>query len=185
MPLSAVGLYRLHLQWRFWLVCSQDDILTHLENHTTANLQQPQRKQSTEPSRGVFQGRSLSQNIVIRCPVRKIESFQWNVWAWRGDIHFKPSETHRGQRWDWGRGREEGRGSQIPQMLRVNTSSGSSGFLDAPKRSLPRTLTHTCVRAGQSTQPRKKHNVHGSRAPDPLGALSPLLHDQSLFTFVG
>lgn len=183
MPLSAVGLYRLHLQWRFWLVCSQDDILTHLENRTTANLLQPQRKQSTEPSRGVFQGRSLPKYCnQVSCEENRKLSMECLSMK-RG--HYKPSETHRGQRWDWGRGREEGRGSQIPQMLRMNTSSGSSGFLDAPKRSLPRTLTHTCVRAGHSTQPRKKHNVHGSRALDPLAALSPLLHDQSLFTFVG
>ena len=155
MLLSAVGLHRLHLQWGFWLVCSQDDILTHLENHTTANLLQPQRKQSGEPSRGVFQGRSLLKycNQVSCGEHRKLSVECLSV---KRGTFLNPPRLTRGQRWDWGRGREEGRGSRIPRMPRVNTSSGSSGFSDAPERSLPRTLTHTRVRRGSlDTAPKK------------------------------
>lgn len=74
--------------------------------------------------------------------------------------HFKPSETHRSAPGLRHRERErEGRGSQIPKILRRNTSSGSSVFFwDAQKASLPRTHTHTCVCAHGSlnTSPKNK-----------------------------
>lgn len=124
---------------------------------------------------------SLSLNTVIRCPVGKTKLSM--ELAWRGDISIP--QRHTGQRWDWDRGEKDGEAKF--QRCFAEHKLRLVRFW-CTKCSLPRTLTHTCVCVGHSTQPQKKH-THGLQAPHPLpfslSALSTLLHDQSLFTFVG
>lgn len=129
------------VKWRFWLDFSQDGI-------HTATLLQRQSKQSMEPSRGGFQGRSLLKYCnQVSCGENKA----FNGMHEREEGTF-PSETHRSALGL--RQRREGNSKDALQ----STSSGSSAFW-CTKCSLPRTLTHTCVCAGHSTQPRKKHKA--------------------------
>lgn len=136
-------LLKRKVKWRFWLDFSQDGI-------HTASLLQRQSKQSMEPSRGGFQGRSLLKYCnQVSCGENKA----FNGMREREEGTFP---SLRDTQVSTGTETEERRmGKPNSKDALQSTSSGSSAFW-CTKCSLPRTLTHTCVCAGHSTQPRKK-----------------------------
>lgn len=124
------------VQWRSWLEFSQVDILTHLENHITATSLQSQRKQSTEPSGGGFQGHSLLKYCnQVYCGENKALSGMFE----REEGTF---QTLRGTQVIAGTETEERRtGKPNSKDALQNTSSGSSVFDAQSAPSHGRSLT--------------------------------------------
>lgn len=82
------------------------------------------------------------------------EDKAFNEMLEREEGTFQTPQRHKGQHWDWDRGEKDGEAKF--QRCFTERKLRLVSFFDAQNASLPRTLTHTCVRAGHSTQCRKK-----------------------------